>query len=451
MGIKLGEVSISNPETFARPTFAKIDALDVRLSIKQLLSLKPELGVLYLDGLDLTLIKRADGLTNWQDLQETKQNQPKDETETTTETAAKTDANKVLEQLTIAAVEIRNAKVSWLDETQKNSVILSDFNLRTGIIKLAAPLSYDLSFNTELGEPAITAGVLSSGKISVKRDFSSLTLNSWSLSLDVEGESIPAQRQNIRLSGNIIYELEDKLLNLIDIKLNTADLDAIVDIKVENLDTAPLAKGKLIVPEFALSQTLQKLTIDMPPMADSRALDAVSLNADIDASEKRINISNITLGLDDSRIEGDIKVQPGDITTVNYKFVLDEIDVDRYLAPQSDTESTAEASEKTDEPLNLPVDLIRTLNVTGEFTAKAIKIMNLRMRDIEAKNVVRDDIAQIKLQAKKLYSGSGEVLASIDARAKTLLWLLKPTWIKLKSVACSKTIWVKTLCRVKAN
>ena len=38
VGLKMGEVALNNPETFARPIFAKIDAFDIRVSFTQLLN-----------------------------------------------------------------------------------------------------------------------------------------------------------------------------------------------------------------------------------------------------------------------------------------------------------------------------------------------------------------------------------------------------------------------------
>lgn len=428
-GLKLGEVSLSNPETFARPDFAQMQALDIRISLKRLLNLQPEIGVMHIDGLDVTLIKRSDGVSNWDDLI-SEQEQPV--AEEPVSSTPRSDANSIIKSLVVSSFEIRNASIQWLDETTKTNIALSDLNLRTGIIRLASPTSFDISFDTQLSEPDIDAKVISSGKLSTLSDFSSVTLNNWSLSLNVSGAEIPNQQQIVNLSGNVIYDLSEQVLNLIDITVDVADLSALVDVNVSQLDTAPVVKGKLIVSEFSLAKTLQSLAVEMPEMADKSALNRVSMLADIDAADNELILSNVAITLDDSELKGDARVEVGKTIKASYNLNLDEIDLDKYLPPVEEAPLEADNSSKQDVPLDLPVDLIRQLTVTGEFTAKAIKAFNVRMRDITAKNVIRDDIAQVKLDVKKMYSGSGDVLLSIDARGQQPAVSMKSEFANIK-------------------
>lgn len=421
LGVKLGEVSISNASGFEGNSFAKINALDVRLSVKQLLNLQPELGVLYLDGLNITLQKRADGTTNWDDLVTPTASDNTDAEQTISVAAdSATTLDDLVKRLTIGAFEINNASVNWQDDSNNMNVALDDFNLRTGTIRLTAPVQYEMSFQTRLSEPALTIDAASSGRLAIKPDFSDITLNNGFISADISGDTIPAGKQTITLSGNIIYSLQDSLLNLIDLTLETAQAQLIIDANVSDLDTNPQLEGKFIVPEFSPKTTLQQLAIQLPEMADARAMQSLSLQLDVAANAKQQSISNLRVSLDNATLNGAVNMISGTIPQIDYQFNLDELDADRYLPPPTETADDSAPVSNTpaqDIPLNIPVELIRSINVKGEFAATRIKILNLNFRELRAKNAVRDNVAQLSLLANKFYAGNIDLLASVDTRS----------------------------------
>lgn len=63
--VKVGEVTIDNPDGFTSDHFAKMDGLDVRVKLLPLLSRRVEISAFELRSPDIKLEKRADGQTNW--------------------------------------------------------------------------------------------------------------------------------------------------------------------------------------------------------------------------------------------------------------------------------------------------------------------------------------------------------------------------------------------------
>ena len=68
IGLKLGAVTLANPEEFGPDPFAHIAGAQVKLKLLPLLSKQVEMKTVVLEGLRLNLAIAEDGTTNWDDL-----------------------------------------------------------------------------------------------------------------------------------------------------------------------------------------------------------------------------------------------------------------------------------------------------------------------------------------------------------------------------------------------
>jgi len=369
------------------------------LSLKQLVKFKPELGVLRLDGLEVTLIQRSDGTTNWQDLITEEVDAEQEESEDVVDLGdldSKKKASDFVKKLKISAIDITNANINWLDEKAKNNIQIEDFNLKTGVIGFIKPIDYELSLNATIENPDLYSLVKSTGKLSINSTLNNIRLHHMKALIEAEGDSIPNKQQSINLFGNVSLDQEAQLLELNGMKVGFEEMEANVDVIVRELDKTPTIKGSVVIPKFSLAKVLSALGSDMSGMSDPEALQNVSFAAGIDSIGDRYGLKNITMNLDGSNVTGDAEVVAGKTMSIDYKFDIDDLDVDRYLAPESETEAAPVAQENTE--LGLPVDLIRSTNVNGGLTVKSLRVMNMSMRDIAVKNVVKNNIAQICLQ-----------------------------------------------------
>ncbi len=68
LGIELGKASLDGVPGFADEPFVRLDGAVIRVRLSALLRGALEADAIRLNGLDLTLIRAADGRTNWQSL-----------------------------------------------------------------------------------------------------------------------------------------------------------------------------------------------------------------------------------------------------------------------------------------------------------------------------------------------------------------------------------------------
>jgi AsmA protein len=105
--VALKETRLSNPEGFAETEFARVESVKLGLQLLPLIFrqevLVDDIG---LDGLELTLTRRADGVANWEFASEP--SAPADEPETA-------DSDIDLSTLSIGSIRIRDARVTFED------------------------------------------------------------------------------------------------------------------------------------------------------------------------------------------------------------------------------------------------------------------------------------------------------------------------------------------------
>src|ERR1700691_4827348 len=66
VALQLGPASLGNPPGFGDAPFLSFNRADIRVKLLPLLSKRLEVARVVLDGLDLRLVKHADGKANWQ-------------------------------------------------------------------------------------------------------------------------------------------------------------------------------------------------------------------------------------------------------------------------------------------------------------------------------------------------------------------------------------------------
>ena len=133
--VSLEETRLSNPEGFADSEFARVKSVKLGLQLWPLI-VRQEVLVddIGLDGLELTLIRRADGVANWEF--ESESSAVDDDVESS-------EDNIDLSTLSIGNIRIRDAMVSYEDGDVAYRV--DDFNLQTGRIRIGEPIDLELS------------------------------------------------------------------------------------------------------------------------------------------------------------------------------------------------------------------------------------------------------------------------------------------------------------------
>jgi AsmA protein len=144
IALELGPASLGNPPGFSEQPFVSFQHASVRVKMLPLLSKRLEVGRVELDGLDLKLLKNADGKGNWEGFGGSKEAAPAE---------APSKSGGALAG--IEGIKIMNARATYQNLTVEN------LNLETGAFadKHAVPvtLHVDVERAPAAGGPATAA------------------------------------------------------------------------------------------------------------------------------------------------------------------------------------------------------------------------------------------------------------------------------------------------------
>jgi AsmA protein len=184
---------------------------------------------------------------------------------------------------------------------------------------------------------------------------------------------------------------------------------------VRNLD---LQTGKIVVGE----PVDVKLTFDVesgkPPV--SKHLDLKS-RIKIDLEKQSLDITNLALGVDETRLTGTLALKNFDKPAYRFDLALDQIDLDRYLPAPAPADAAKPAATAPAEPVEIPMSLLRSLDLQGKLGIGKFKAMNLRSTDVTIQVSAKNGLITLGPNKARLYNGSYAGRTALDVRGKTPL------------------------------
>jgi AsmA protein len=353
VALELGPASLGNPPGFGDEPFLSLKHASIRVRFLPLLSKRLEVAKLEIDGLEVRLRKSAQGKGNWQLADAQSQVPPKSDPDHT--------GTAPLES--IANIRVRAGRVSY------EGITVQNINLETGSLSgdrhipvtaafdlQRAPSEEQVSLNAKFDLSEGSAGQLQFGNLN-----SSGTLNR-------PGDGRPAH-----------WELTAASLSL-DLDKQTLALPAF-GLSYSNAHLSGSAQGTKIIDDLSISGSLKleplvlrefapRLGFALPATRDPKALSQLSANLNFSYDAKAMAVSHLQARLDDTTLEGDLKLLSGDSAAIQFDLAADQIDLDRYRAPESAPAAHEANVAAKEEKSAKPLDANGTLSVKSAHVAK---------------------------------------------------------------------------------
>lgn len=439
LGLDIGPTQFSNAAGFDEPSMARMEAVQVRVKLLPLLRKQLEVDKIRLSGLQLYLAKDKQGLTNWADLTApAKAGEPTDKA--ATETAGDAAAGG-LERLAIGGIEVTGASLHWDDRSSDSRYEVNELSLTTGAIEPGEAFDLNLQMQLLSTQPAIKTGLSLRGELLIATDLDALTITGAKLEVDAQGDSLPDGQVRAALTTDVSLGLAAQTLLLPNMVLETLGLQITASVTGADISSdAPRFNGTLAIAEFVPRKVLQALGEAAPVTADDSVLRKADANMAWDASLQHFAASALTAHLDETTLNGELKVQSFDAPAITFALLLDQIDIDRYLPPATGQEGAAEgasgdkaagssggkgAGKSSPQSGELPLEPLRNLNLNGELRMAQLKAFNLRSRDVLIQIRARDGVLDISPLTAKLYEGAIDVDLKLDARKDTPRFTVK--------------------------
>lgn len=279
LGLKAGHMSLSNPEGFKEKVFAEFSSATVGVKLMPLFHKRIESSGITLHGMNLNLIKAANGKTNW--------TFPK---ASTTEAGAETDATSgkgraTAAGLAISSIDISDAKVHWVD-AQKNQIAnIKHFEFHANNISFVHPVPITTEFDFDVNNPETSGHAVLTTDLAFNMDSEIYSLRNLNFTAEVHKNN---QNYNAQLTGDVIANLQQQTLQWTNFKANVANLKASGNINVTHLTSSPLTTGHFELAPFDLKTLLKNLGMDNDQLQVAKDMDG---SIDISASAKSLAVS----------------------------------------------------------------------------------------------------------------------------------------------------------------
>lgn len=424
LGLSLGQTSLSNAAGFGAAPFAQVNKVDIKVKLLPLLQQRLEMKTIHLDGLQVSLSKKADGSSNWDDLAGAPAEAPTQapaEKPAPAETTTPKPQARAIPAIAIGGLELTNAAITWDDQQAKQRVAISKLSLITGPVSLDTPIDLDLSMDVALSEPKLQTPIKLKGQIAFDLEAQRYSVKGLNLQVNAQGDVLPVSPLALNLSANVAADLTQGELSLDNLQLSALDTHISGQTKVTGLDSNLEAKGRLAIAQFSPKSLLKQLAIELPEMADKQAMSQAQVDMHFSASPSGASLDDLKVQLDQTHLSGKASVKNFDKPAIRYDLTVNEIDVDRYLPPPSKApaQESAPVSSTTAEPIALPMELLRGLDIDGQFHIGKLKAANARATDIAIGLKAKDGLIQVSPTKASLYDGTLNGALALDAKTDT--------------------------------
>ena len=138
----------------------------------------------------------------------------------------------------------------------------------------------------------------------------------------------------------------------------------------------------------------------------------MNMQANFTAGMDSVAISNIVMGIDNSILNGQVSVKQFAKPAVRFELALDTLNADSYMPPMpenaeavevaSSTESAATAEEVD---IELPIEMLKELDVQGTFKLAAMQAMNLKFNNFETSLNIQSGVIALNPINIDMYQG----------------------------------------------
>lgn len=382
-GLKLGAMELKRADDGEQ--LAAIEAAGLTLKWLPLLSGQININGINLDGMQARYLVDAQGQSNWQPLLEHYQRSqeptaaPRDKTETEADQAAYSELPAIeINKFSIndLSLQYSNAQAGTQMTLSKTDVALDQFSLDG--------LPAQLSLNTHVDYAPYPTMVLDwQGQITVDQIKRQAAVKNGKGELKVAGKSM-------------------------SLTLDTSAAWAAPELS---------ATGSLTLQTEHFKKLLAALEIQLPPTADSEVLQALSLAVDFALEGEDLSLDPMVLKLDETRIQGDFKVESFSQPVITSNWHGTRLNLDRYLPPSDEQEATGSSSPSPQEPpQRLPFDLLQALQAELQFDFEEITYNALALLYPKIKLKGDDGLITLQELSAEVTKGQAQGQGVFDAR-----------------------------------
>ena len=394
-GIKLGEVSLNNPEGFKKPIFASVQQAEVSVKVLPLLYRQVEFSDVVLQGLTLNLIETKDGRNNWTFTPSQKVTKPKRRGSVVYSTPEKrTSEASALAALFVESLSVSDTTITYHNQRDGRMYEASDISITSSALRAGKNFSLALRGIFSSYSPAIEAPFQLTIDATPSEDFASVDVTSIHAVLEPKGKELPGGAASISLSSSLRLDLFNKVLVVENAELSAYETTLAVDGEVKYADATTVNGHASLTADYR--KISKALGISPPQPANDNS--SLSLSTGIKIDPENIAFNDIQGDLNGYPLNGDFSYYFGSQPQLKLRLLAEQIELDPYIAlakliNTSNNESvkkTTKAKAKTKKTRSIPAPVVTGKQSTPLAQQTLSKLMT--HAEIKIKKLIVDSI-----------------------------------------------------------
>ena len=369
----------------------------------------------------------------------------------------------LLAVLQVNGVEIKEANITWSDAFSDQAINIQNFNLNTGALRPDKPLPISLSALVELSEPKARVEITLKTQIHLnlkaqrikladlnlmidavlaQDDIKQLKLNlktqidadlnsqyfivpAYNLDIKAQGQSLPGETLKASIKGDADIDLTKEIAKIKQLSLESAGLKLKSQLVLTKFLTSPELRAELELENFNPKKVAKTLAIELPVTKNETILENANMRLGLIASKEYLEINALKLMLDKTELLADVQVENFEKPRVKFSINVDSINLDDYLPPvekQSKVQSkksSGVAAANIDIPIDLPVSMLRSLNVSGEIGVKSLTVSDQVVSNLKIRATAKQGLIKAQDITANLLKGSVISTVQLDVRKNT--------------------------------
>lgn len=203
-------------------------------------------------------------------------------------------------------------------------------------------------------------------------------------------------------------------------------------------------KGKVRFAPFNPRRFLEGLGQTVPKTSDPTALRTATLETELQGNASELRLDKFKMRLDNSELIGQFSIKNFKKPAIAFNLNLDKIDLDRYLAPTPEPTKLNQYNQSaptalSGESIQLPLEMLRALNINGELKIGLLKAAQLTINELELNVSAKKGKLKISPKAN-LYDGQYQGNFMLDAENNPPHLFIEQTLKNVQSRALIKDL-----------
>ena len=386
LALSVHDARLGNAPGFGPDPFATVQKASIGVRLLPLLRGRLQVSRIAVDGLTVRLVRRGD-TNNWRDLS-------RPEPAAAGRTPPTRPAPGAI--VSIGGVQLSDSTFVLTDDTRKSTTEVALKEIRIG------------SLSTTPFSSSVEA-------VSIQGTY----LNRMDTNV---GHETPKPLPFLLRTKAIALDPAARTLAPATIEAKVGELSIIVTLAGAQLShdasnrvvPAPI-EGTIAIPKVSPRDLLQSLAATPPVTRDNSVLSALTLSTRYRLYGARVELSDLDLSLDDTRVQGTATLEDFTREVVSFDLKVSGIDLDRYRSPVVKGPPAGETPVKT-APTPLPLEILRKLDAHGTLHVNTATFAGLVFTDASLPLVAKDGRVELGPTDARLYGGRYNGDMVLDAR-----------------------------------